>query len=71
MSQIRVKNISSNENSIEFIGITTFSGSGAITLPGGSSNTRPEIPQEGQIRYINGELRKTIEYYDGSSWISL
>jgi hypothetical protein len=73
MSEIRVDRIQSywEESSITFSGITTFSGTGAIGLPGGTSLQRPEVARDGQIRYINGDVKKGLEYYNGTDWITV
>jgi hypothetical protein len=71
MSEIRVDKIKSNNNTIVFAGITTFSGTGVFGLPGGTIGERPNLPEEGQLRYINGDLGKSLEYYDGTDWIPL
>jgi hypothetical protein len=71
MSEIRVDKIQAHEGTISFTGITTFSGSGAFGLPGGNTAKRPEVPKEGQVRYINGDVKKGLEYYNGTDWITV
>jgi hypothetical protein len=71
MSEIRVDRIQANEGTISFTGITTFSGSGAFGLPGGGSLKRPEVPKEGQVRYIDGDVKKGLEFYNGTEWITV
>ncbi|MFZ9876933.1 MAG: hypothetical protein ACO3EG_00005, partial [Chitinophagaceae bacterium] len=71
MSEIRVNQIQANEDSVSFIGITTFSGTGALGLPGGGILKRPELPKEGQVRYINGDVKKGLEYYNGTEWVTV
>lgn len=71
MSEIRVNYIRPDENLITLAGITTFSGSDSFGLPGGSILKRPEVPKEGQVRYINGDIKKGLEYYNGTDWITI
>jgi hypothetical protein len=71
MSEIRVDKIQAHEGTISFTGITTFSGSGAFGLPGGNTAKRPEVPKEGQVRYINGDVKKGLEFYNGTDWITV
>lgn len=69
MSEIRVNTIQPeiSGGSLTFTGITTFSGTGSLTLPGGTSAQRPSAPVAGQIRVIQGDLI-SLEYYNGTSW---
>jgi hypothetical protein len=71
MSEIRVDKIQAHEGTISFTGITTFSGTGAFGLPGGNTAKRPEVPKEGQVRYINGDVKKGLEYYNGTEWVTV
>lgn len=71
MSEIRVNRIVGSERVINFVGVTSFSGTGCFGLPGGTASERPEVPREGQVRYINGDLRRSIEFYDGSDWVTI
>jgi hypothetical protein len=71
MSEIRVNQIQSNEESVSFIGNTKFSGTGAFGLPGGDTAERPEVAKEGQIRYIDGDVKGGIEYYNGTEWVTV
>lgn len=45
---------------------TTVAGTGAITLPVGTTAQRPGTPQAGDMRF--NESFDTVEYYDGSLW---
>ena len=70
MSEIRVDTIQPEYSggSLTFTGITTFSGTGSLTLPGGTEAQRPSAPVAGQIRVVQGDLTNAIEYYNGTSW---
>jgi hypothetical protein len=72
MSVIRVGTIQSPSGTITLSGITTFSGTGSFSIPGGTSSQRPSSPVAGQIRYVQGELGSyAVEYYNGSSWVTV
>lgn len=68
MSEIRVDKIESPTGTVTFLGITTFSGSGSFTIPGGTEEQRPSSPVAAEIRVIQGEIGSAIERYDGTSW---
>ena len=70
MSELRVDKIQAQASTINLTGITTFSGTGSLTLPGGTTAQRPSLPVAGQIRYGSGEVPGVfaIEYYNGTSW---
>ena len=68
MSELRVDKIQAQASTINLTGITTFSGTGSLTLPGGTTAQRPSVPVAGQIRVIQGEIGYAIEYYNGTSW---
>ena len=68
MSELRVDKIQAQASTINLTGITTFSGTGSLTLPGGTTAQRPSAPVAGQIRVIQGDLTSAIEYYNGTSW---
>ena len=68
MSELRVDKIQAQATTINLTGITTFSGTGSLTLPGGTTAQRPTAPVAGQIRVIQGEVGYAIEYYNGTSW---
>ena len=71
MSVIRVDKLQSPSGNITFTGITTFSGTGSFSIPGGTSSQRPSSPVAGQIRYVQGEVGNAVEYYNGSSWVQV
>ena len=73
MSEIRVDKIQAYQDSfsVTIAGITTFSGTGCVSMPGGTSTQRPEVAKKGQLRYINGDVKKGLEYYNGTDWITL
>jgi hypothetical protein len=73
MSEIRVDKIQAYQDSfsVTIAGITTFSGTGCVSMPGGTSTQRPEVAKKGQIRYINGDVKKGLEYYNGTDWITV
>jgi len=54
-----------------FSGITTFSGTGSFSIPGGNIDQRPSGPLVGQIRYVKGDVSAALEYYNGSSWVQV
>ena len=68
MSELRVDKIQAQATTINLTGITTFSGTGSLTLPGGTTAQRPSVPVAGQIRVIQGDLTNAVEYYNGTSW---
>ena len=68
MSELRVDKIQAEVSTINLTGITTFSGTGSLTLPGGTEAQRPSAPVAGQIRVVQGEIGNAIEYYNGTSW---
>ena len=69
MSELRVDKIQAQASTINLTGITTFSGTGSLTLPGGTTAQRPSVPVAGQIRYIVGDVPSgSLEYYNGTSW---
>ena len=71
MSEIRVDRIQPEitGGSLTFTGITTFSNTGSLTLPGGTTEQRPSAPVAGQIRVVQGDnFVNAIEYYNGTSW---
>jgi hypothetical protein len=70
MSVIRVDKLQSPSGTITFTGITTFSGTGSFSIPGGTSSQRPSSPVAGQIRYVQGDVG-IVEYYNGSSWVQV
>lgn len=71
---VEIENFTINNNTISntvgnmtFVpasGVTTFSGTGAIRLPAGSTANRPAVPQVGMIRYNTDN--NLFEGYDGS-----
>ena len=69
MSEIRVDKIQPEYSggSLTFTGITTFSGTGSLTLPGGTEAQRPSAPVAGQIRVLQADAM-VLEYYNGTSW---
>jgi hypothetical protein len=71
MSAIRVGTIQSPSGTITLSGITTFSGTGSFSIPGGTSSQRPSSPVAGQIRYVQGDITSVVEYYNGSSWVQV
>ena len=71
MSVIRVDKLQSPSGTVTFTGITTFSGTGAFAISGGDSSQRPATPVTGQIRYVSGDLTNAVEYYNGSSWVTI
>jgi hypothetical protein len=71
MSEIRVDYIKADKDSISLEEGTKFSGAGAFGLPGGNTAQRPEVPKEGQVRYINGDVKKGLEYYNGTEWVTV
>lgn len=71
MSVIRVDKIQSPSGTLTFTGITTFSGTGSFSIPGGDLTQRPSSPVAGQIRYIEGEVGYAVEYYNGNSWVQV
>ena len=71
MSVIRVGTIQSPSGTVTFTGITTFSGTGSFSIPGGDETQRPSSPVAGQIRYVSGDLTNAVEYYNGSSWVTV
>ena len=72
MSVIRVGTIQSPSGTITLSGITTFSGTGSFSIPGGDTTQRPSSPVAGQIRYVSGDAYSTVvEYYNGSSWVQI
>ena len=71
MSVIRVGTIQSPSGTVTFTGITTFSGTGSFSIPGGTSSQRPSSPVAGQIRYVQGDISTAVEYYNGSSWVTV
>jgi hypothetical protein len=40
-------------------------------MPGGTSTQRPEVAKKGQLRYINGDVKKGLEYYNGTEWLTI
>jgi len=68
MSEIRVDRIEPLGNSVNLVGVTTFSHTGSLDIPGGTEEQRPSDPALGQIRYILGELTNAVEYYNGTDW---
>jgi hypothetical protein len=73
MSVIRVDKLQSPSGTVTFTGITTFSGTGSFSIPGGDATQRPSSPVAGQIRYSSGEISGVyaVEYYNGSSWVTV
>jgi hypothetical protein len=72
MSVIRVDKLQSPSGTVTFTGITTFSGTGAFAISGGTSSQRPATPVTGQIRYVQGDAYiNAVEYYNGSSWVQV
>jgi len=70
MSEIRVDKIQPviNGGTVTLTGITTFSGTGSLTPPGGTVTERTSAPRAGQIRAVLGELGNAVEYYNGTTW---
>jgi len=54
-----------------FSGITTFSSTGSVTLPVGTEAQRPSSPSVGQVRVLQGDLSSAVEYYNGTSWVTV
>jgi len=71
MSEIRVDRIQPELSSISFTGITTFSGTNAFIIPGGTMSQRPSSLVAGQIRVIQGDIGNAVEYYNGTSWVQV
>lgn len=71
MSAIRVDTIQSPTGTVTLVGITTFSGTKAISIPGGEVAQRPSRPSVGEIRYVQGEFANVLEYYNGVTWVQL
>lgn len=67
MSEIRVGKIKNPK--IEITGITTFSSTGYLTFPVGTTEQRPSSPVAGQVRF-NSTLNK-LEFYDTNFWRSV
>jgi hypothetical protein len=67
MSELRVDKIQAQATTINLTGITTFSGTGSLTLPGGTPEQRPSVPVAGQVRWVQGDV-VALEYYNGTSW---
>jgi hypothetical protein len=73
MSEIRVDKIQPviNGSTVTLTGITTFSGTGSLTPPGGLPEQRTSSASRGQIRFVQGDIGNAIEYYNGTSWIQI
>ncbi len=50
-------------------GYTELEGTGALKVPGGSTDERPTTPAAAMVRYNSTD--KAFEYYDGTTWNSL
>lgn len=71
MSQLRANSIKSINNSqINISGITTFTGTGAINIPGGDATLRTTEGRVGQLRRIT-EMGTSLEYYNGTTWVEI
>lgn len=71
MSQLRANSIKSINNSqINISGITTFTGTGAIHIPGGDPTLRPTEGRVGQLRRLT-DLATSLEYYNGTTWVEI
>lgn len=73
MSEIRVDKIQPviNGGTVTLTGITTFSGTGSLTPPGGLPEQRTSAPRAGQIRFVQGDLGNAVEYYNGTTWTQI
>jgi hypothetical protein len=71
MSELRVDKIQPAADVISFTGITTFSSTGSFTIPGGTESQRPSSPVAGQVRVVSGEIGYAMEYYNGTSWVTV
>ena len=71
MSELRVDRIQPAATAISFTGITTFSSTGSFSIPFGTEEQRPSSPAAGQVRIIQGEVGYAMEYYNGSSWVTV
>lgn len=71
MSEIRVDNVEKEYRNLVFSGITTFSSTGSVTLPVGTEAQRPSSPSVGQVRVLQGDLSSAVEYYNGTSWVTV
>jgi len=71
MSEIRVDNVEKEYKNLVFAGITTFSTTGSVTLPIGTEAQRPSAPTAGQVRVLQGEVGYAMEYYNGTSWVTV
>jgi hypothetical protein len=71
MSEIRVDNVEKEYQNLVFAGITTFSTTGSVTFPIGTEAQRPTSPTVGQVRVIQGEVGYAMEYYNGTSWVTV
>ena len=71
MSELRVDKIQSAATAISFTGITTFSSTGSFSIPLGTEAQRPSAPVAGQVRVVQGELGYAMEYYNGTSWVTV
>lgn len=50
-------------------GVLTITGTGALTLPGGTTAQQPGTPSAGMFRYNNQTTK--LEYYNGTIWDTL
>jgi hypothetical protein len=71
MSELRVDNVEKEYRNLVFSGITTFSSTGSVTLPVGTEAQRPSAPVAGQVRVLQGEIGYAMEYYNGTSWVTV
>jgi hypothetical protein len=71
MSELRVDNVEKEYRNLVFSGITTFSSTGSVTLPVGTEAQRPSSPSVGQVRVLQGEIGYAMEYYNGTSWVTV
>ena len=71
MSEIRVDNVEKELRNLVFAGITTFSSTGSVTIPVGTEAQRPSSPSTGQVRVLQGETGYAMEYYNGTSWVTV
>jgi hypothetical protein len=71
MSEIRVNKIQPASTAISFTGITTFSSTGSFSIPLGTEAQRPSAPVAGQVRVLQGEIGYAMEYYNGTSWVTV
>ena len=70
MSQINIRNLSNenNDGAPDIVGVSTFSATSYFVPPVGTTEQRPENPQEGDLRF-NTDIA-SLEYFrgDGIGW---